>query len=111
MRLITLTYVGSSIGRLERPVSDTSWLAALDEGSGQHDGPLVEDELGHVMLVAGSISEDLKTNEPDKFVNNDITRELPKEVLLDVGEVRQRPVLKLVGTEAAVREDEDVPMD
>lgn len=53
----------------------------------------------------------MKTNEPDKVIGRDVTRELLKKVQLDLGEVGQRPVLELVGTEAAVGEDEDVPMD
>ena len=72
---------------------------------------MVENELGHAVVVSSSTSEDLKANEPVQVVGRDIARELHKEVLLDVGEVRQGSVLELVGTEAAVGEDEDVPMD
>lgn len=111
MCFVTLANAGTSIRRLERPASNTGRLTVLDERSVQHDGPLVEDKLAHAVIVAGSISEDLKTNKPDKAIGCNVTRELYKEVLLDVGEVRQRPVLKLVGTEAAVGEDEDMPMD
>lgn len=41
----------------------------------------------------------------------DVASELNKEVPSDVGEVRKGAVLELVGTEAAVGEDKDVPMD
>jgi hypothetical protein len=45
---------------------------------------LIEDELGHAVIVAGSIPEDLKTNKPDQVVGRYVARELCKEVLLDV---------------------------
>jgi len=63
------------------------------------------------MIVAGPIPEDLQANEVDKVIVQDIASELNKEILSDVGEVGERAVLELVGTEAAVGEDEDVPMD
>lgn len=91
MCFVTLANAGTSIRRLERPASNTGRLTVLDERSVQHDGPLVEDKLAHAVIVAGSISEDLKTNKPDKAIGCNVTRELYKEVLLDVGEVRQRP--------------------
>ncbi|GKU12209.1 hypothetical protein FLAG1_08386 [Fusarium langsethiae] len=67
---------------------DTSLLAVLDERSVQHDGPLVEDELGHAVIVSSSTPKDLKTNEPGKVVATDLAKEFHKKVLLDLGQVR-----------------------
>lgn len=111
MSLVSHAGTGISIAGLERPARNTSRLAALDDGVIQHDGSLVKDELEHAMIVAGPIPEDLQTNEVDKVVVQDVASELNKEVLSDVGEVGKRAVLELIGTEAAVGEDEDVPMD
>ncbi|KAK3332763.1 hypothetical protein B0T19DRAFT_439572 [Cercophora scortea] len=63
------------------------------------------------MIVAGPIPEDLQTNEVDKVMVRDVASELNKEVLSDVGEVGKTTVLELIGTEAAVGEDEDVLID
>jgi len=78
MRLVALADVGAPIGRLERPANDTGRLTVLVPKRVQHNNPLVEDELGHTVLVAGYISEDLKAYESDKVVGRDVTGELDK---------------------------------